>query len=575
MTEHAFPFFNDAILETGASLANADGSYAEAYLYNLLRAQLPPEWSFIWGVQLGAHEYDFLILVPGEGIVNVECKGHGYTFVGATNKFSFYNHETRRTETKDLIGQASKAQRYYINYLKDALFGRSWGLMGRCVVFPIDNHQGINLRGIPVYRAEDCKVENMGLVRIIEESLADARAKLIEFGVQHPAKLTMTDAQRIWRFWTQEEDREVHKFAFVKPNLDAYRRGMESLLTYQQMTVLKGIMSARNRYVLVEGGAGTGKTFLAIALLSTVEGRCLYVCFNKVLAQYVALTTPDNALITISHFHVLDEKLLAKNVKPRMIEGETEKEYWQRVDNLFVAEARRLISGTYQLFDAIVVDEAQDLTDVQLRFLMRFCKNAGKVYLFSDNGQVLYPNRLTKVSLEGLLGSVDDYELSVNLRNPKPVFAYCKDQLGDEGVTSALLDGPEISFVTIHYEGINKFLNQEIVSRFNPRDIAVISPYKDLLLSVSASSGLTFCGPGDNLNKTRKNLQKWKSNECAWKGTTYSFKGLEAMAVVHLLPEGYEEKNLIYVGGSRATYQLYVVYVHDFVKTRDEGLSVQ
>ena len=75
MTEKAFPFHIDAIKERGASLAKADGSYAEALLYNMLREQLPPEWSFIAGVQLGAHEYDFLVMVPGRGIVNVECKG--------------------------------------------------------------------------------------------------------------------------------------------------------------------------------------------------------------------------------------------------------------------------------------------------------------------------------------------------------------------------------------------------------------------------------------------------------------------------------------------------------------------
>ena len=107
MTEKAFPFHIDAIKERGASLAKADGSYAEALLYNMLREQLPPEWSFIAGVQLGAHEYDFLVMVPGRGIVNVECKGHGYTFIGATNKFNWRNRDTGRDEVKDLIGQAA------------------------------------------------------------------------------------------------------------------------------------------------------------------------------------------------------------------------------------------------------------------------------------------------------------------------------------------------------------------------------------------------------------------------------------------------------------------------------------
>ena len=131
MTEKAFPYHDDAVSERGASLSNADGSYAEALLYNMLREQLPPEWSFIAGVQLGAHEYDFLVMVPGRGLVNVECKGHGYSFIGATNKFSWHNRDTGRTEVKDLIGQASSARNYYLSYLADALFGRDyrWGIM--------------------------------------------------------------------------------------------------------------------------------------------------------------------------------------------------------------------------------------------------------------------------------------------------------------------------------------------------------------------------------------------------------------------------------------------------------------
>ena len=37
MTEKAFPFHIDAVQERDASLAKADGSYAEAMLYNMLR----------------------------------------------------------------------------------------------------------------------------------------------------------------------------------------------------------------------------------------------------------------------------------------------------------------------------------------------------------------------------------------------------------------------------------------------------------------------------------------------------------------------------------------------------------
>lgn len=144
MTRNAFPFYENAVRETGASLTKQDGQFAEATIYDLLRAQLPPEWSFIWGVQLGVHEYDFLVLVPGRGIVNLECKGHGYTPIGATYKFNWYNRERNCIERRDVLGQAAGARKSYVRHLQNALFGlgRQWGIMGFCVVFPLDEFVG-------------------------------------------------------------------------------------------------------------------------------------------------------------------------------------------------------------------------------------------------------------------------------------------------------------------------------------------------------------------------------------------------------------------------------------------------
>ena len=202
MTNNVFPLYLDAVKERAASLESADGSFAEATLYNKLREQLPESWSLIWGVQLGAHEYDFLILVPGRGIVNMECKGHGYEFIGATNKFNWYNREKGRWEVKDLIGQASSARNYYLRYLQDALFGRGyqWGVMAYCIVFPLDEMPGINLKVLPIYRMSDCLPENKGLKRIVLEALDFAENMLKARGIREPAQLSQADAATIWNY---------------------------------------------------------------------------------------------------------------------------------------------------------------------------------------------------------------------------------------------------------------------------------------------------------------------------------------------------------------------------------------
>ena len=43
----------------------------------------------------------------------------------------------------------------------------------------------------------------------------------------------------------------------------------------------------------------------------------------------------------------------------------------------------------------------------------------------------------------------------------------------------------------------------------------------------------------------------------------HAFKGLEAMAVVHILPPTYSSDAIKYVGGSSATFQLFLLTVVD------------
>ncbi len=564
MTEKAFPFHVDAIKERGASLDKADGSYAEALLYNMLREQLPPEWSFIAGVQLGAHEYDFLVMVPGRGIVNVECKGKGYKFIGATNKFSWRNRDTGRDEVKDLIGQACSARNYYLSYLADALFGRGyrWGIMAYCLIFPLDEMAGINLKSLPIYRKSDCQVENKGLEKIILESLDFSERQLVARGVRNPTRLSEADGKTIWDFWTQVEDRSTYVYSSVKLDLDSYREQMRNLLTASQQGVLQTILDPVHLRVFIEGTAGTGKTFLAMAAASELRGRILYVCFNKVLARYVHSIMPERHDLIITHFHKFSDAVLGRTLSVQRVKDEQESDFWKRMDETLLLEVRKLKPGTYPLFDAIIVDEAQDLTQTQLKCLMRFCNSrGGKVILFSDAEQNIYRDRLNEESLRGIFRDLKVQRLMVNLRNPKPVVDYCRELVPAEKEVKIVLNGPAIVYRELKKDEINAFLKDEVFAHYNPRDVAVISPEVRLLDGIKTGTGVSFYGPDDSMSKTEKNLRAWNENRCAWKSTTHAFKGLEAMAIVHILPPTYSSDAIKYVGGSRATFQLFLLTV--------------
>ncbi len=564
MTSNAFPIYHDAIKETGASLEKADGSYAEAILYNKLREQLPESWSFIWGVQLGAHEYDFLILVPGRGIVNMECKGHGYKFIGATNKFSWSNYATGQQEVKDLIGQACSARNYYLRYLQDALFGNGyqWGVMAYCLVFPIDEMPGINMKALPIFRESDCLPEYKGLERVVLESLDFAEKQLRERGIRYPAQLSKVDASKIWNYWTQIEEESAHVFIAQKLDLSEYREQMRNLLTASQQSVQQILLDPRNLRVFVEGSAGTGKTLLAMSAASELRGKVLYLCFNRVLARYVHMTLPQREGLVITHFHKFPDAVMGKAVDVAKKEGEKDSDYWNRRDELLLQEVRNLKAGTYPLFDAIIIDEAQDLTRTQLKCLMRFCNSkGGKVILFSDAEQNIYRDRLNEDTLRSIFRDLSVQHLSVNLRNPKPVVEYCRNLVPTERNVQIVLNGPAIVRRELKKQEINSFLKNEVFAHYNPRDVAVISPETRLLEGIQTGVTASFFGPDDSISKTEKNLKAWYENRCAWRSTTHAFKGLEAMAVVHLLPKTYASDAIKYVGASRATFQLYLVTV--------------
>ena len=559
MTKNAFPYHEDAGRETGASLERADGSFAEATLYNLLRQKLPPEWSFIRGTQLGAHQYDFLVLVPGKGIVNLECKGHGYTALGATNRFVYYDKGTGKEKEHDVVGQAAAAAKHYISYLADALFGHGyhWGLMGHAVVFPLDEHPGVSFAGVPIYRASDCQESGLGLVEIVNRALCAAEDKLRELGVMSPALLTEVNAKRIWEFWTQKEDVEKQPFAFKKSDLSTFRKSMEQTLTVAQTYNLSALLSPQSSSVLLEGVAGSGKTYLAIAAAQKVEGSVLFVCFNKVLSQYLQLTVPEKPGLKISHFHGLNKALGLNFGLPTKDAQEDDAAFFERVDKKLLEDVRKLPAGGYDRFDAIIVDEAQDLTEVQLRFLLRFKKTQeGRLLLFASMEQQLYPNRLKVEALRGLLPELKVLSpLMMNIRNTKMISSRCDEIIGAS--TVAVLEGPKVEDREIKIDDVPDLLSR-LLLQYNPSDIAVLSSEHRYLQKIGMIGTTSFYGPDEkSLNKTQKNLRAWRENKCAWKSTTHAFKGLEAMVVVHLVPQGRGVgKDILYVGDSRATYQL-------------------
>lgn len=193
--------------------------------------------------------------------------------------------------------------------------------------------------------------------------------------------------ERLHRLWCEKWTPKLslgHRAA-----LDAERRVQ---LDEQQLAVLDSL--ADNTSLLVEGGAGTGKTLLAreAALRFSAQGkRVLLVCFTAALAHWLREQTRASGL-AVDTIRGLAIQLLQQAGIPA---GDfAAPGFWEEVPLRAACEA---VPRTGKPFDAIVVDEAQDFSESDWTLVLELA-GARPLWAFHDPGQAFWPNR--RVPLE-------------------------------------------------------------------------------------------------------------------------------------------------------------------------------
>ena len=220
------------------------------------------------------------------------------------------------------------------------------------------------------------------------------------------------------------------KFRIFRPVGPDIASDIEQLieLTEIQAQVFEGLYE--HDRVLVEGVAGSGKTFLALqrALAFARCGRrTLFVCFNKALAQWLRRqvmedprTSEYRSLLTIRNFHALALELAEEaELKIEAVQNEL---YWDETVPELLEQAVLVLDdqGTEVMFDALVVDEAQDFAPKWWYTLVQ--------YLLSDRHAPLYAFLDPNQSLRGEvkrppLPLENSFRLTINCRNTRKIAA--------------------------------------------------------------------------------------------------------------------------------------------------------
>ena len=226
--------------------------------------------------------------------------------------------------------------------------------------------------------------------------------------------------------------------------------------------------------VEVRGGAGSGKTWLAVEQarrLSKDGKRVALTCYSRGLAAWlerrVATFPRKERPAYVGTFHNLGVEWGAPTG------SDDDSRFWEvELPELMVELGENQAPG--KLFDAVVVDEAQDFADLWWPAVLAALRDedGGGLYVFSDEGQRVFSR------FGGAPAGLVPLVLDQNLRNTRQIassfstLAPIRMRLGD-------VDGPEVRFVEClpgdALEQADDAVDKLLDDGWRPQDVALLT----------------------------------------------------------------------------------------------------
>lgn len=542
---------------------------AEVAVYNRLGACLDHQWVVFYSRPwLGLTRYgeevdgeaDFVVAHPEKGYLTIEVKGGSIEWNPSTDQWTSTDRDGLVHRIKDPVKQARDAKYEILRRLRNELgWGRHWIRIRHGVIFP------------------HCDLP-----------------RDTSFGMDRPSWLfcdrgTFNGRFADWiadRFSTHDPDdqpsqagglghdgmKALHRLLAEPLHFHAPLSQFSvdddhslGLLTVQQFHLLD-MMEDQPR-VAVRGGAGTGKTVLAMESArrrARLGERVLFICYNRGLARRLRRDLAGSG-VTARSFHRLCRDMADAAGIP--IPTQTDKKTLHEVvlPELLVNALDHLPD---RRFDTVIVDEGQDFRPhwwPAVDMLLRPGRRA-KLQIFYDANQRLYGHIS---SLPEDAGAAP-FRLTRNLRNTRRIHeVVMKHYEGIDVLPNDVLGSwPEAiltegdDFYRQAAETVVRLVRQD---RYAPDQIAVLVANENERCEVDrclASAGVprTQCDESHDNAVTLDTIRR--------------FKGLEAHAVVLVAtPAALAEKELAYVALSRARGHL--LAVGDQMTVAGLGLAVK
>lgn len=386
---------------------------------------------------------------------------------------------------------------------------------------------------------------------------------------REPSKLSPSDIREIVQFLRAD-------FCFIPSLNDRLEQVEKHLvrLTAEQAQLMDAL--GMNDHLIVEGGAGTGKTLLAAeyARKQVEQGRkVLYLTYNKNLAHHVVHALPETDLLKVVNIHALFGEYVPVDVP--MMKENPQRYFAEILPEVFYDHISNLEQESLDKlqYDLLVMDEGQDILKpiylYSLDCLLKGGLEKGRWVVFYDEKQNIY-NPEYQDGMDILQSYAHtSFRLFVNCRNTVQIGTYSAKASGVAFGGFLRENGEEvgrISYADDHdFAGkIKELLKTLRGGGVSMGDVTFLSPkrYQNSKLSKA----------GVAVNELKDGFVPDEKRPVY--ATIQGFKGLDAKVVILCDVDALRREKFsqyMYIAGTRARTLLYIVGSQDFWKEHENA----
>ena len=535
-------------------------SNAERRIFKRLNEELSENHIVFHSLGLARHAYklkaeiDFVV-ISSRGLICLEIKGGRIKYERGV--WVFINRFDDATQKRESPFEQASSGMYALRRDIVREFGKnspqSQAVLGFGVIFTDQ---------IFTYESPEWDLNRLIDEAIIRLPLQRLLDDLYDYSEKEIKRVSGHDCIKM----TQNQLKDLSRF--LRPNFDLIPTLSSSInesynelirLTEEQYDILDQLNF--NKKIFIQGGAGTGKTILAVEQAkreAAIGKRVLFVCFNTMLAKYIRKIFADTELIEVFTINGYARKIISEASMDELLQNKTDEEYFEKsLPEVF----EKAVVDCYDNppFDVIVVDEGQDMNTEKhinmLDWVLVGGINDGQWMWFEDEQQNIFNSSKSAEYNNFLLEKYNPtmFKLTKNCRNTKQIGTFNSLATNTESA-KYLVEGGLIVKPTFyrnnkeqlkHLDGIIK----KLVDQGVPMEDVIILSYKTKEKSVLRNIDYINGKKLEQLNDSN-----CRDNGCLYFTTVHKYKGMESKVIIVTDVDEFESserKALNYVAFSR------------------------